>query len=73
MEEVFISKLCKYIYVNFRSNYKSNRDFALECNLDEKTIRLIQQGRYNMSIRVLKQICNTQNISISEVLKEIGE
>jgi len=65
--------LCKYIYKNFRSNYKSNLDFALECNIDEKTVRLIQQEKYNMSLRIFKQICDAQNIKMSQVLNEIGE
>jgi len=73
MNDNLIQKLCKYIYTNFRVRYKSNRDFALDCNVDEKTIRLIQQEKYNMSIKVLKQICDSQDKKLSDVLLEIGE
>jgi hypothetical protein len=65
--------LCKYIYKNFRSKYRSNRDFALDCNIDEKTVRLIQQEKYNMSLRIFKQICDAQNVKMSTVLLEIKE
>lgn len=67
------AKLCKYIYRNFRSKYKSNLDFALTCGVDEKTIRLIQQEKYNLSINLFQQICESQNVKMSQVLLEIGE
>jgi len=66
-------KLCRYIHQNFRSKYKSNRDFAVSCGIDEKTVRLIQQEKYNLSILKFKQICDTQNIKMSNVLKDIEE
>lgn len=73
MDKTLTTKLCKYIYKNFRSKYKSNRDFAIDCNIDEKTVRLIQQEKYNMSIRILSQICEAQNVKLSTIFKEIGE
>ena len=66
-------KLCKYVHLNFRSNYKSNRDFALSCGIDEKTIRLIQQEKYNMSVKLFKKICESQNVKMSTVLLNINE
>ncbi len=66
-------KLCRYIHQNFRSKYKSNRDFALSCGIDEKTVRLIQQEKYNLSLNLFKQICESQNVQMSSVLIEIGE
>lgn len=66
-------KLCKYINENFRPRYKSNRDFSLACGIDEKTVRLIQQENYNLSVNLFKQICDAQEIKMSEVLREIGE
>jgi len=73
MDRILTAKLCRYIYKNFRLKYKSNREFALDCQIDEKTVRLIQQERYNMSIKIFKQICDSQNILMSEVLYDIGE
>jgi len=66
-------KVCRYIHKNLRSKYKSNRDFALTCGIDEKTVRLIQQEKYNLSLLKFKQICDAQNIKMSAVLKEIDE
>lgn len=66
-------KLCRYININFRPNYKSNRDFSLTCGIDEKTVRLIQQENYNLSLKLFKQICDSQNVKMSEVLKNINE
>jgi len=66
-------KLCKYLYTTYRDKYKSNLDFALSCGVDEKTIRLIQQGNYNMSIELFEKICISQQIKPSEVFLSIGE
>lgn len=73
MESDFTSKLCRYIYQNFRPKYKSNRDFAIDCGIDEKTVRLIQQEKYNLSLLKFKQICDVQNVKMSDILQEIGE
>jgi|GEM_PF-3679513 len=73
MSEVFTASLCRYINEHFRSQYKSNRDFALTCGIDEKTVRLIQQEKYNLSMKLFKQICDANNVKMSIVLSEIGE
>lgn len=74
MDQVELKKrLCNYVYRNFRSKYSSNRDFALSCGIDEKTIRLIQQGKYNMSVELLNRICVSQNTKISDVFKAIED
>ena len=66
-------KVCRYIHQNFRSEYTSNREFANDCGVDEKTIRLIQQEKYNLSLKLFKQICESQNIKMSDVLIELEE
>lgn len=73
MEEELIIKVCRYIHKNFRSKYKSNREFADSCGIDEKTVRLIQQEKYNMSLKLFKQICDAQDVNMSEVLASIKE
>lgn len=73
VEEDVTVRLCRYINKNFRPKYKSNVDFALECGIDEKTVRLIQQEKYNLSISLLKRICDSQDVKLSEVLKAIQE
>lgn len=73
MNEELTLKVCRYIHQNFRSKFKSNREFADSCGIDEKTVRLIQQEKYNLSLNLFKQICETQNVKMSQVLKEIEE
>jgi hypothetical protein len=73
MDSDLTVKICKYINSNFRPKYKSNRDFSLTCEIDEKTGRLIQQENYNLSLKLFKQICDAQNVKMSDVLREIGE
>lgn len=73
MSEDFKKKLCSYIHENFRSKYKSNREFADAANINEKVVRLIQQGEYNLTLNKFKQICDSQDIKMSEVLAGIGE
>lgn len=73
MENKLAVKVCRYIYKNFRSKYKSNREFADCCGIDEKTVRLIQQEKYNLTLNLFKQICEAQNVKMSEILKEIEE
>ena len=73
MENELSVKVCRYIYKNFRPKYKSNREFADCCGIDEKTVRLIQQESYNPSLNLFKQICEVQGVKMSKVLSEIGE
>ncbi len=73
MDSDLTVKICKYINLHFRPKYKSNRDFSLTCEIDEKTVRLIQQENYNLSLKLFKQICDSQEVKMSDVLKEIGE
>ena len=73
MRDDIAVKICKYINKNFRKKYKSNRDFSLTCGIDEKTVRLIQQEKYNPSSKLLKQICDSQDVKLSELFRDIGE
>lgn len=47
----------------------SNRDFALNHNIDEKTVRRILEGRYRISLGTLQKICEARNIKLSEFFK----
>lgn len=73
MEQELAGKVCRYIYKEFRPKYKSNREFADSCGIDEKTVRLIQQEVYNPSLNLFKQICDAQGVKMSFVLTEVGE
>lgn len=45
----------------------------MSCGIDEKTVRLIQQEKYNLSLLKFKQICDSQDVKMSDVLNEIDE
>lgn len=53
-----------------KAKFKSNVEFANVCNVDEKTIRRIFLGDQNISIQVLKRICEALNIKLADLFKE---
>ena len=55
-----------------KTKYKSNVEFANVCDVSEGTIRRILAGQQNISIKVLKRICDALGIKLSELLKEVG-
>jgi DNA-binding XRE family transcriptional regulator len=73
MADELTIKVCRYINENFRPRYKSNREFADSCGVDEKTMRLIQEENYNLSLLLFQRICDSQNVKMSEVLAKIGK
>ena len=55
-----------------KSKFKSNVEFSNVCDVAESTIRRILQGEQNISIKVLKRICEALDIKVSDLLKEAG-
>ncbi|PRZ21584.1 helix-turn-helix domain-containing protein [Flavobacterium granuli] len=52
------------------SKAKSQSTFAVEHNLDEKTVRSIKNDpNYNMSFETIKKICEARNLKLSEFFK----
>lgn len=47
----------------------SNREFALNHNIDEKTVRRILEKEYKVSIGTLQKICEARNLKISDFFK----
>lgn len=66
-------KICKYISEEIRPNYTSNRELADVIGIDEKTIRKILDLNYNISSDLLKKVCDSQNLKMSELFSSIGE
>lgn len=62
-----------YIGKKAKVKYKSNVEFANVCDVSEGTIRRILQGKQNLSIKVLKRVCEALDIRLSDLLKEVGE
>jgi DNA-binding XRE family transcriptional regulator len=73
MADELTIKVCRYINENFRPRYKSNREFADSCGVDEKTMRLIQEENYNLSLLLFQRICDSQSVKMSEILAKIGK
>lgn len=71
-EEVNV-KICRYINETYRPRHRSNRDFCLTCDIDEKVGRRILKEDYNPSVKLFKQICEAHNEKMSEALSQIGE
>ena len=71
-EKDLLTKLGNHIGKLAATKFKSNVEFANVCDLSETTIRRILQGKQNLSINVLKRICEALNIKMSELLKDVG-
>ncbi|MGN7756987.1 transcriptional regulator [Chryseobacterium sp. 22532] len=70
--------ICQYIYTNWISKAKSQRDFASKCEIEESTVRKIKnvalgtaKTEYNMSIKTLAKICRKKEITLEELFKNI--
>jgi DNA-binding Xre family transcriptional regulator len=50
---------------------KSNRDFALNHNIDEKSVRRILDNEYKITIGTLLKICEARNLHLSEFFKNL--
>lgn len=72
-EKDLLIKLGNYVGKKAKAKFKSNVEFANVCNVNESTIRRILQGEQNISIHVLKRICEALEIKMSDLLKDIGQ
>ncbi len=67
-------KVCNYIAENWICKSKSNRSFALDHNIDEKTVRkILQENGYRMPLRTVEKICEAKEIKLSDFFSLIGE
>jgi len=71
-KDILIS-LGDFIGKKAKAKFKSNVEFANVCDVSEGTIRRILSGKQNISFKVLKRICEALDISISDLMKEIGQ
>jgi len=66
-------KIVDYIKNEWVSKAKSQSSFAVEHNLDEKTVRRIKNDiDYNISFETIQKICEARNIKLSDFFKLIG-
>lgn len=60
-------RICNYIALEWVASSKSNRAFALDHNIDEKTVRkILQIDGYRMPVKTLQKICEAKEIKISD-------
>lgn len=59
-------EICNYIAKEWIKPSKSNRSFALDHNIDEKTVRkMLQKDGYRIPVKTLQKICDAREIKIS--------
>ncbi|MFT4696804.1 MAG: DNA-binding Xre family transcriptional regulator [Urechidicola sp.] len=67
-------KVCNYIANEWVSTSKSNRSFALDHNIDEKTVRkILQENGYGIPIGTIEKICEAKEIKLSSFFKLFDE
>lgn len=65
-------KVCNFIAKEWVSKSKSNRNFALDHNIDEKTVRkLLQSDGYRIPLKTLSKICEAREVSLADFFKNI--
>lgn len=72
--------ICTYIYVNWISKAKSQRDFAFKHDIEESTVRKIKnvalrtnKTDYNMYLTTLAKICRKEELSLNEFFGNIDK
>lgn len=71
-EKDILVKIGDYLGKKAKTRFKSNVEFANVCDVSEGTIRRILAGKQNISIKVLKRICEALDVKLSDLLKETG-
>lgn len=65
-------KIVDFIANEWVSKAKSQRSFALDHGIDEKTVRSIKNDEnYKISLETIIKICEARNIKLSEFFKFI--
>jgi len=66
-------RICNYITKEWLKESKSNRSFAIDHNIDEKTVRkILQKDGYRMPVKTLQKICESREIQLSHFFKLIN-
>ena len=79
-EKDVIIAICKYVYLNWISKEKSQREFASKCDIEESTVRRIKnialgtsKTDYNMSLKTIAKICRKKEITLEEFFRNINK
>lgn len=71
MSEVQLIQLGQLINDKAKAKFSNNLEFTSACNIDEKSIRRILNGKQNFSINIFSKICSALGVKMSELLSEI--
>ncbi len=70
--------ICAYIYRSWIEEYKSQRAFALDHNIEESIVRKIKKTAkqkdkmdYNIPVKTLMKICESRDIKLSDFFKDV--
>lgn len=67
-------KICNYIAKEWVAKANSNRAFALNHDIDEKTVRkILKPEGYRMPITTLKKICDQREITLATFFELVKE
>ena len=65
-------KICDFIATEWIGEVQAKTEFALNHNIDEKTVRRIYNDKdYTITLFTLNKICEARNIKLSEIFKLI--
>lgn len=60
-------RICNYIALEWIITSKSNRRFAIDHNIDEKTVRkILQEDGYRIPVKTLQKICEAREMKLAE-------
>jgi DNA-binding Xre family transcriptional regulator len=66
-------RICNYISSEWITPSKSNRTFALDHNIDEKTVRkILQEDGYRIPVKTLQKICEARELRLSQFFELIN-
>ena len=69
----FNRKICDYIAKQWIGNDQANTQFALNHNIDEKTVRrILNDKKYRITLLTLNKICEARNLKLSDFFKLVG-
>jgi hypothetical protein len=71
MSKEQLQKLGNLIKNKAKVKFKTNLEFASACDIDEKSVRRILEGKQNFSITIFSKICIALEVKMSQLLKEI--
>ena len=71
MSEEQLIQLGQLINDKAKVKFSNNLEFASACDIDEKSIRRILNGKQNFSINIFSKICSALDVKMSELLSEM--